>query len=87
MLQTLDAIPEIFAMMVLSWDRNDIFYWIEARSPENWKRYALRIAIDKIMNKSVEWLEELNVCKKVTKRLELIHHNTDTAPGGIPAIA
>ena len=35
MLQTLDAIPEIFAMMVLSWSRNDIYPWIEARSPVN----------------------------------------------------
>ncbi len=35
MLQTLDAIPEIFAMMVLSWYRNDITRWIEARDPVN----------------------------------------------------
>ncbi len=33
MLQTLDAIPEIFAMMVLSWYRNDISHWIKARDP------------------------------------------------------
>jgi hypothetical protein len=42
MLQTLDAIPEIFAMMVLSSDRNDIFYWIEARSPVNLEEVRIK---------------------------------------------